>query len=218
MRPPFALDLYLVTDRVLCGARGVAAVVAEAVAGGATMVQLRDDATSDAELVALARGLVALLKPTGVPLIVNNRVEIAVAAEAAGVHVGQSDAPAALVRARLGSDAIVGLSITAAEQLAAVPADMVDYLGVGPVFATATKPDAAPAMGLAGLAEIRSLTGLPIVAIGGLDSANTGAVIAAGADGVAVVSTICSAASPRTTTRELLGIVRAAKEGSYRDQ
>jgi thiamine-phosphate pyrophosphorylase len=213
LRPPLALDLYLVTDRDLCGTRGVEAVVAEAVAGGATMVQLRDDVTPDAALVARARRLVTLLKSTGVPLIVNNRVEIAIAAGAAGVHVGQSDTPAALVRSRLGPAAIVGLSITAAEQLAAVPAGIVDYLGVGPVFTTATKPDAAPAMGLAGLAEIRALTELPIVAIGGLSEANAGSAIAAGADGVAVVSAICSAGSPRLAAQELLGLVRAARQG-----
>jgi thiamine-phosphate pyrophosphorylase len=216
VRPPFALDLYLVTDPVLCGTRGVEAVVAEAIAGGATMVQLRDDATPDAALAALARRLVTLLKPTGVPLIVNNRVEIAIAAEAAGVHVGQADTPADLVRDRLGPEAIVGLSITAAGQLAAVPAGMVDYLGVGPVFATTTKSDAAPALGLAGLAEIRALTGLPIVAIGGLSAANAGPAIAAGADGVAVVSAICATASPRSAARELLGLVRAARQGGTR--
>jgi thiamine-phosphate pyrophosphorylase len=209
--PPFALDLYLVTDRELCGARGVEAVVAEAVAGGTTVVQLRDDATPDAELVALARRLVALLKPEGVPLIVNNRIEIAVAAGAAGVHVGQSDESAALARSRLGPSAIVGLSITEAAQLTAIPVDAVDYLGVGPVFATATKPDAAPAMGLAGLAGIRSLTRLPIVAIGGLDRTNAGSAIAAGADGIAVVSAICAAVSPRSAARELSGLVQAAR-------
>jgi thiamine-phosphate pyrophosphorylase len=211
VRPPFALDLYLVTDRELCGARGVEAVVAEAVAGGTTMVQLRDDVTTDAELVALARRLVALLKPMGVPLIVNNRVEIAVAVGAAGVHVGQSDASPVEARSRLGPSAIVGLSITEAAQLAAIPADAVDYLGVGPLFATATKPDAAPAMGLAGLAEIRSRTRLPITAIGGLDRANAAAAIAAGADGIAVVSAICAAASPRSAAQELSGLVQAAR-------
>ena len=213
MRPLLALDLYLVTDHDLCGTRGVEAVVAEAVAGGVTMVQLRDDVTPDAALVALARRLVTLLKASGVPLIVNNRVEVAIAAEAAGVHVGQSDTPPALVRNRLGPAAIVGLSITAAEQLAAVPAGMVDYLGVGPVFTTATKPDAAPAMGLVGLAEIRTLTELPIVAIGGLSEANAGSAIAAGADGVAMVSAICAAGSPRSAAQELLGLVRAARQG-----
>jgi len=211
VRPPFVLDLYLVTDRELCGARGVEAVVAEAIAGGTTMVQLRDDVTTDAELVVLARRLVALLKPTKVPLIVNNRIEIAVAAGAAGVHVGQSDASPVEARSRLGPSAIVGLSITEAAQLAAIPADAVDYLGVGPLFATATKPDAAPAMGLAGLAEIRPRTRLPIVAIGGLDRANAAAAIAAGADGIAVVSAICAAASPRSAAQELSGLIQAAR-------
>jgi thiamine-phosphate pyrophosphorylase len=128
------------------------------------------------------------------------------------VHVGQSDATPASARSRLGPGAIVGLSITAAEQLAGVPADLVDYLGVGPVFATATKPDAAPAMGLAGLAGIRSLTRLPIVAIGGLDRTNAASVMAAGADGIAVVSAVCAAESPRAAARELSGLVRASRQ------
>lgn len=217
MRPPFALDLYLVTDRALCRARGIETVVAEAVAGGATMVQLRDDDTPDAELIAIARGLVALLAPTRVPLIVNNRIAIATAAGAAGVHVGQSDEPADRVRARLGPAAIVGLSITEAAQLDAVPAGAVDYLGVGPVFATPTKPNAALPLGLAGLAEIRARTPLPIVAIGGLDRTNAISAIAAGADGIAVVSAICAAASPAAAAKELAELVQSARrerEGS----
>ena len=211
MRPRFALDLYLITDCGLCGTRGVESVVREALAGGVTMVQLRDDATPADELAALARRLVALLAPVGVPLIVNNRLEVAAAAGAAGVHVGQADASPALARDRLGPAAIIGLSITGASQLATLAADHVDYLGVGPVFATATKPDAAPPMGLAGLATVRAGTTLPIVAIGGIDRTNAARVIAAGADGIAVVSAICAAPAPRDAARELAGLVAAAR-------
>ena len=211
MRPHFAPDLYLITDRWLCGARGVENVVREALAGGVTMVQLRDDATPADELAALARRLVALLAPVEVPLIVNNRLEVAAAAGAAGVHVGQADASPALARDRLGPAAIIGLSITGASQLATLAADHVDYLGVGPVFATATKPDAEPPMGLAGLATVRAGTALPIVAIGGIDRTNAARVIAAGADGIAVVSAICAAPAPRDAARELAGLVAAAR-------
>lgn len=210
MRAAYTLDLYLVTDRELCRARGIESVVAEAVAGGASMVQLRDDVTPAAELVALARRLGEWLAPANVPLIVNNHVEIAAAAGAAGVHLGQTDASPQLARARLGDDAIIGLSITAADQVAAVPEDVVDYLGVGPVFATATKADATPPIGLRGIADVRIRCSLPIVAIGGIDRGNAAAVIAAGADGIAVVSAICSAPAPRDAARELAALVAAA--------
>lgn len=210
MRPGFALDVYLITDRELCRARGVESVVAEAVAGGVTMVQLRDDVTPQTELVSLARRLGELLEPANMPLIVNNHIEIAVAAGAAGVHLGQADASPQLARARLGEGAIVGLSITAVDQVAAVPKGVVDYLGVGPIFATATKRDAAPPIGLRGLAEVRMRSSLPIVAIGGIDRRNVSQVIGAGADGVAVVSAICSAPAPRDAARELATLVAAA--------
>lgn len=211
MRPPFRLDLYLVTDRRLCAGRGIERVVAEAAAGGVTMVQLRDDDTPAPELIDLARRLKALLAPLGVPFIVNNRLEVALAAGADGVHVGQSDTPAAEARARLGPTALLGLSITDTAQLASVDSVAVDYLGVGPIFATATKADAAPPMGLGGLAATRARTALPIVAIGGITGANTREVIGTGADGIAVVSAICAASAPEAASRELRALVDGAK-------
>jgi thiamine-phosphate pyrophosphorylase len=210
MKRPFALDLYLVTDRALCAATGVEHVVGQAVAGGATMVQLRDDLTPTAALVQLARRLAELLAPLGVPLIVNNRIDVAAAAGASGIHVGQSDASPSEACRRLGHAAIVGLSITKCGQLGAVD-PQVDYLGVGPIFATATKADAAPPLGLAGLAAIRARTALPIVAIGGIDPGNAGQVIAAGADGIAVVSSVCGASDPSAAARALARAVANAK-------
>lgn len=209
MRPAFDLRLYLVTDRAMCARRGIERVVGEAVAGGVTLVQLRDDATPALELVALARRLKQMLGQWRVPLIVNNRLAVALAAGADGAHVGQGDASPAEARARLGGRALLGLSITEPGQLARVDAAAVDYLGVGPVFATATKADAAPALGLAGLAACRAATALPIVAIGGIDLGNAAAVIAAGADGVAVVSSICAAEAPEQAARRLKDAVTA---------
>ena len=208
-----ALDLYLVTDRAMCAGLGIERVVGEAVAGGVTTVQLRDDETPTGDLVELARRLAVLLAPTGVPLIVNNRLDVAVAAGAAGIHVGQSDAPPGAARARLGPGAIIGLSITDPAQVAAVPTGIVDYLGVGPVFATATKADAAPPMGLEGLSAVRPLTALPIVAIGGIAAGNAAAAIAAGAQGVAVVSALCAAADAGRAAGVLAAIVAKAKHG-----
>jgi thiamine-phosphate pyrophosphorylase len=215
MRRRFALDLYLVTDRAMCAARGgLERTVAEAATGGATMVQLRDDDTPATELVELARRLKAVLAPARVPLIVNNRLDVALAAGADGLHVGQADTPPREARARLGPEPILGLSVTDPAQLAAVDPALVDYLGVGPIFATSTKPDAAPAMGLSGLAATRAGTALPIVAIGGIDLSNAAAVVRAGADGVAVVSAICAADDPLAAAVSLLRAVEDAKAGA----
>ncbi len=205
------LSVYFVTDPVLCAARGVVETALAAVQGGATLVQLRDPQANGRALFEAAAALVAALRPTGVPLIVNDRPDIALAAGAAGVHVGQGDLPAAVVRQLLGPDAIVGLSITDPAQLADVPWDCVDHLGAGPVFTTATKADAAPAMGLAGLAAVCAQARCPVVAIGGIGLAQAGACIQAGADGVAVVSAIAAAADPAAASRQLAAAVKEAR-------
>ena len=154
-----------------------------------------------------------ILRSSGIPFIVNDRVDIALAAGADGVHLGQSDMAVADARRLLGPEPILGLSITSAADLAASDLNGVDYLGVGPVFPTPTKADAAPAMGLEGLRAIRAQTTLPIVAIGGLNAGNAGDVTAAGADGVAVVSAICAAPDPEAAARDLASIVRGARDG-----
>ncbi len=207
----FDLSVYLVTDRELCGTRGVVETVRQAIAAGATMVQLRDPQAKTRALVEEARRLGSLLRPAGIPFIVNDRVDVAIAAGADGVHLGQSDMSVADARALIGPEAILGLSITAVADLAASDLAGVDYLGVGPVFATATKPDAAPAMHLAGLAAVRAACPLPIVAIGGISADNAAAVVAAGADGVAVVSAICAAPDAAEATHNLADIVAVAK-------
>jgi thiamine-phosphate pyrophosphorylase len=210
-RTALDLSVYLVTDRELCGSRGTLETVRRAIAAGATIVQMRDPFAKTRVLVEEARALAALLRPAGVPFIVNDRVDVAIAAEADGVHLGQSDMSVGDARALVGPQPIVGLSITSMADLEASDLAGVDYLGVGPVFATATKADAAPAMGLAGLAAVRAACGLPIVAIGGIAVDNAAEVIAAGADGVAVVSAICAAPDAGQATRELADIVAAAR-------
>lgn len=208
---PHDLSVYFVTDPVLCAARGVVETALAAVQGGATLVQLRDPQANGRALFETARALVAALRPTGVSLIVNDRPDIALAAGAAGVHVGQGDLPAAVVRQLLGPEAIIGLSITDPAQLAAVPWDCVDHLGAGPVFTTATKADAAPAMGLAGLAAVCAQARCPVVAIGGIGLAEAAACIQAGASGVAVVSAIATATDPAAVTRQLARTVQEAR-------
>ncbi|MFG6665602.1 thiamine phosphate synthase [Halomonas sp. HNIBRBA4712] len=190
------LSLYLVTDAALCRKHGLEHTVMEAVRGGVSVVQLRDKQASDAAMIDEARRLKALLAGTGVPLIINDRLDVAIKSGADGLHVGQSDAAALDARAALGPNAIIGLSINTREQLDRAPLAALDYLGLGPVFATASKQDHAAPLGLAGLAELVRASRLPTVAIGGLKAEHAGAVFAAGAGGLAVISAICGSPNP----------------------
>lgn len=195
-------SLYLVTDRRLAGGRALPGLVAAAVRGGVTAVQLREKECATREFVELARALKTLLAPLGVPLIVNDRVDVALAAGAGGVHVGQSDMHCRDVRRLLGPSAVIGLSVENPEQAVAAPPEA-DYLGVGPIFATSTKTVAAPEWGLDALAALRRVSQRPLVAIGGIHGGNAARVIACGADGIAVVSAICAAPDPELAARAL---------------
>jgi thiamine-phosphate pyrophosphorylase len=210
MKPPRDWGLYLVTDRGLARGRPIAWVVEAAVRGGVAAVQLREKSCPTRDFVQLGRELKKLLAPLQVPLIVNDRVDIALAIGADGVHIGQQDMDFESARRLLGPGAIIGLSIETIEQArAAAPLDA-GYLGVGPVFATATKTDAAPWLGLAALAQVRAISRHVIVAIGGIGVENVGQVIHSGADGVAVVSAICAADDPERAARELRQSIDAA--------
>lgn len=204
------LSLYLVTDASCAGTRGVLEVVRAAVRGGVSLVQLRDPGAKTGALVAQARALRELLAPLGIPLIINDRVDVALAADADGVHVGQSDMRAEDARALLGPQRLLGLSVSSQAQLSAAALHAVDYLGVGPVFETPTKPDADPAIGYAGLRALCSASSLPAVAIGGIHAGNAAQVLETGVQGIAVVSAICAAMDPEHAARELASIVRAA--------
>jgi len=208
---PFDLSLYLVTDPRLCAARGLVASVEQAVAGGVTLVQLRDPHAKGRDLVDQARALLAVLRPRGIPLIINDRVDVAVAADADGVHLGQDDMTPADARAVLGAGRILGLSVGSPEELAASDLSHVDYVGVGPVEGTRTKSDAGGAIGIAGLSALRARISLPLVGIGGLDASLAGPVIRAGADGIAVVSAICAAADVTAAARHLREEIAAAR-------
>ncbi|MBU2866397.1 thiamine phosphate synthase [Pacificibacter marinus] len=176
----------------------------QAARGGAKWVQLRHKTLNDAEFADLARAIAARLDPLGAKLIVNDRVEIARALGCFGVHVGQSDGDPAAIRARIGPDAVLGLSIETQTQLAAIPRDCVTYLGVGPVRATASKPDHASPLGFDGLASIARAISLPSMAIGGLTSVDVADVRRAGCAGIAVVSAISRAAQPDRAARDFL--------------
>jgi thiamine-phosphate pyrophosphorylase len=211
-RLAFDLSLYLVIGPDTTAGRDVTSVALAAVRGGATMVQLRYK-TGAAEIMQAAREVIEFLRPTGVPVIINDRVDLARALGAQGVHLGQGDTSPAAARATLGEDAIVGLSITDPGQLKNVDPTIVDYLGAGPIFETGSKPDAAPPLGLQALSQIAGGVRLPVAAIGGITEANAAAVIRAGADGLAVVSAICAADNPEEAARTLVARIDEARSG-----
>ncbi len=211
--PGLDLSLYLVAGDDAAGGRDLAAVVGAAVRGGASLVQLRDKTATDAAMIAQARALKDLLVPLGVPLIVNDRLEVALAAGADGLHLGQEDMAPAAARQALGPEAILGVSAgDAAEAKIADPA-VVDYVGVGPVYPTGSKADAGEAIGLEGLRALRALLAPPVVAIGGIQVGNAAEVMACGVQGVAVVSAICAARDPEAAARAFRHRIDAAGRG-----
>jgi thiamine-phosphate pyrophosphorylase len=204
------LRLYVITDPRAAGRRSLVAIVAAALEGGATAIQLRDKTSSALAQVELGRELRRLTREAGALFLVNDRVDIAHAVEADGVHLGQDDLPVAAARAILGPDTIVGGSPGNLDELARSLAAGVDYLGVGPMYPTGSKSDAGPAIGPTGLATIRASTDLPIVGIGGIDADNLGPVVTAGADGVAVISAIVGAEDVTAATRRVRAAIEAA--------
>ncbi|BEH03049.1 hypothetical protein brsh051_23300 [Brooklawnia propionicigenes] len=202
------LSVYLVTDTVQCGALGVAETVRQAVQAGATLVQVRDPDADDDAFLAMARDVVETVRGTGVPVLLDDRVHLVAAAGADGAHVGQSDMPVAQARAILGPDPILGLSVETGEQLDWAVAHLgrgdIDYLGLGPVRPTASKPNHAPATGLRYLSGLAARSPWPCVAIGGVKAADTAAVRRSGFAGVSVISAICGQPDVRAATRELV--------------
>lgn len=205
-RPPLDLSLYLVTDPVMCQKFGLTETVSAAVWAGVSAVQLRDVDATDDELVVLGRQVLAVLRGTGVPLILNDRVHLVGAVGAQGAHVGQGDLAVAQARAVLGPSPYLGLSVQTVEHVVAAAQyaeSAVDYLGVGPVWGTTTKADAAAPGGLQRLGQITSASPWPCVAIGGINLERLVRVRRAGAVGAAVVSAICGQPDVAAATREL---------------
>lgn len=200
------LRLYLVTDRPLCLGRDLEWIVSEAVKGGVTMVQLREKQADTREFVSLGLKLKELLTPLGVPLLINDRIDVALAVDADGVHIGQSDMPYDIARRLLGQDKIIGLSVENMDEVLQANDLDVDYVAVSPVYGTPTKTDTAAPFGLDGLRRAVELSRHPVVAIGGMNERTAPEVFAAGADGIAVVSAICSAPDPCEAARKLASI------------
>ncbi len=206
------LSLYLVTDRGLSLGRSTVDIVRAAVAGGVTCVQLREKECSTRQFVAEARAVREVLAGTDIPLIINDRIDVALAVDADGVHLGQTDMLIADARRLVGTDMLIGISAECVDDAVRAQAEGADYVGISPVFSTPTKTDAAPALGLDGIARIRAATSLPLVGIGGVKPGNATEIIRAGCDGVAVVSAIVSTPDPRKAATELKKIIHAAKE------
>jgi len=199
--------IYPITDRRLSGLSHTDQV-ARLIDGGATLIQLREKRLPAGEFYEDARKAVMAAHRHGVKIVINDRVDVALAAGADGVHVGQDDLPPAEVRKMLGDGAIVGFSTHSIEQAATAKLLPVSYIAFGPVFPTRTKDDPDPVVGIAGLAAVREALGdTPLVAIGGIDAANAPDVIAAGAHSLAVIGALCTSHDPAAAFAELLNVV-----------
>jgi thiamine-phosphate pyrophosphorylase len=208
------LRLYALVDPAVAGGRTLAELAAS-IADSATLVQLRDKQGSTRTMVEEARALRAVLEPKDIPLLVNDRVDVALAAEADGVHIGQDDIAPADARLLLGRRAIVGLSVKTLEQARAAPLDLLDYVAIGGIYSTTSKDNTAAPIGIDGLrAMVEAIRAraahYPICAIAGINAGNAADVIAAGADGVAVISALSLAPDPQRAAGELRAVVDSA--------
>lgn len=208
----FDLSLYLVLDPVLCANLGMIETTRAAIAGGATIVQLRDKHAPTAAMIETGRALKEILHGTNVRLIVNDNVEAAIAIGADGLHIGQEDMKAAEARRLIGPDMILGLSVETEALASSIDPGIVDYAGIGPVFATPTKLDHKQPIGFDGLARIVRLCPVPSVAIGGLKAEHAASVYSAGADGLAVVSAICGQPDPQAAATVIANAIKEARQ------
>ena len=208
------LRLYAILDPQRAGAFALPELARRVVAGGATLLQLRDKLGATRSMIEEARAIQAAIAVTGVPLLINDRVDVALAADAAGVHVGQEDMAAEDARRLLGPEAIIGLSIKTPDEASAAPIEALDYVCIGGVFATTSKDNTKPPIGVEGLrsrADIfrRRAADLPVGAIAGIDAGNAADVMTAGVDGIAVISALSMAPDPAAAGRALRTIVDA---------
>lgn len=210
-RTDFDLSLYLIAD--VDGARGgdLVAITRAALAGGATLVQLRAKTMHGGAMVELARALLAETRAAGRPLIVNDRIDVCLAAGADGVHVGQDDIAPADARALIGPDRILGLTASSPAEMRRFDPALVDYVGIGPAWPTASKETAKPVLGPEGVGRLARTLPCPAVGIGGIGPGRAGAVIAAGASGVAVIGALCQAPDPAAAARRLIQEIAEAR-------
>jgi len=209
IRKTIDYTLYLVTDRRWLGERTLWDSVAEAIHGGVTLVQLREKEISSKEYLELAQRVKEVTDRHGIPLIINDRIDIALAVDADGVHVGPEDLSVPLARKLLGAGKIVGASAASLDEALLFQAQGADYLGVGALFPTATKRGTEK-VGLEELRGIKSAVHIPVVAIGGINAENATPVMETGVDGVAVVSAIMDQTDIREAARQLLSLLKGA--------
>ena len=201
-------SFYLVADAAFRRGRDFLQALEMAVEGGATAVQIRGKTIEAGELFTLASASASLLKPRGIPLLVNDRADIARACGADGVHLGREDLPLAAARKILGSGAVIGLSVNTIDEAREAERLGADYIGLGPVFATTTKDTPLPVLGAEGVARIKAAVVIPVIAIGGLNAANVAAIMQAGADGAAVISAVWGVPDVRAAAQEFLAAIR----------
>ncbi len=204
-------NLCLIADVEAAGRRKMTALIDKAVGGGATLVQLRSKKLSSRHFLELALQTSEVLRRKNIPFIINDRLDIALASDADGVHLGQEDLPLHLARKLLGRHRIIGITVNMISEAIEAEAGGANYLGVGPVFFTATKERLKPVLGLERLKAIRKKVGIPILAVGGINAQNAAEVMATGVDGIAVVSAILGSKDVRGATRELLRAIRKKK-------
>lgn len=207
------LSLYVITIADMSAGRGHLDVARAALAGGADALQLRDKEAGGGELFRLAVEMRELVEEsgTGCLFLVNDRVDVALASRADGVHLGQEDLPAGAARKLLGPGPVLGISAETVEQAVRAVEEGADYLGVGPVFSTPSKPDAGEPIGLEGLRSVRRAVDLPLVAVGGINEENLETVLEAGADGIAVISAVASARDMESAVRRLRRAIDACR-------
>ncbi|MDY6881054.1 MAG: thiamine phosphate synthase [Desulfatiglans sp.] len=203
-------SLYLVTDRTLSRQRSLESIVEAAVRGGVTCVQLREKDCDTRDFIEQALSIHGFLKRKKIPMIINDRIDVAMAVKAEGVHLGQSDMPLAMARSIVKDSMLIGISAESFEDAVEAEKGGADYIGVSPIFATPTKTDTAEPLGLAGLRRIRQAVKIPLVGIGGLNIENASDIMRCGGDGVAVVSAIVSADDPEEAARALKHVVSKA--------
>jgi thiamine-phosphate pyrophosphorylase len=204
-------SLYLVTDRGLSLGRSNLEIIMAAVAGGVTVVQLREKEATTREIFEEGLKIRDFLRKRKVTLIINDRLDIALALDADGVHLGQDDLPVAVAREILGKDKIIGASVFTSAEAREAEAAGADYLGLSPIFVTSTKPELTAQIGIDGIPPIRQAVRIPLVGIGSLNEGNAFRAMAAGLDGVAVVSAICSHRDPEGAARAIKAEVTRAK-------
>lgn len=204
-------DLYVITDETLSGGIPHVGIARRAIEGGADAIQLRDKALPGRDLVRIGREIASITKPSGAIFIVNDRLDVALSCGADGVHLGQGDISPGVARQLAPPGFIIGVSVGSIEEAMAAEAEGADYVALSPTFATGSKADAGPGLGLDRLRKIRCAVRIPVIAIGGIGPANVRDVIRAGADGVAVISAVVSAPDIREAARGMKARIRQAK-------